>query len=70
MPEREWSFYLDDMIDFAESPASAVHRSSPGKVRTMSAESSGIPALFPLPWFYVWLPAVEKFGILAWREAE
>jgi len=34
------------------------------------AESSGMPALFPLPWFHVRLPAVEKFGILAWREVE
>ncbi len=39
MSEREWSFYLDDMIGFAES--------------------SGMPALFLLPWFHVRLPAVE-----------
>jgi len=58
------------MIDFAESQTIAVHRSSPEKVQTLSAESSGIPALFPLPWFHVRLPAVKKFGILAWQEAE
>ncbi len=54
----------------AESPISAVLRSFPRKVQTLSAESSPLPTLFPLPWsHYVRLLSVEKPDILVCREA-